>query len=616
MSLELVKNFISKNKIYLILLFFISALLFPEISFANNKDWIEATGKEFLSYINWFLAIVAGLLWLMTQFVAMFMSPEWTNGSFIGFDKNLKDLWVMMSNVVYTIFAFLLIWIALMNILGKWGDWELKQALPKFIGWVLIVPFSWLFVNAVISLSSVLMISVLSLPYDSFPNDFSKAWEIPVCTHFVANIWEQWIEEAVKCKSDADKKTLEEFFKEGKSLNSIISIYTYWIMNIEENWKLFSWDLNSIKEILDLWVKAVFDILFIVVYFLLMIALMMALFVRWVYIWMFLVLSPLFGLMFFFWDKWGWDWVMKKFSIKEFINLALIPVYVWAALAFGLLFIIVAGQWLVTEDNKNKSTSWKMLKQVGDDDVLEYWWFTLTIKWSVWANQKPTKTFSEVVTWLKWPVAYLIIEIFWIVVLWIAVMAALKSSTVTWTVIKPFEEFWNSVGQLATKAPTYAPIIPAPGGPISAAWMWAFGQTAVWNIESEFRWEWSKLANNLFWAWSELNKTMNQWRVDSWKIQSATWKDLQRLTRKWFTEMLNSTDQNEVNNAISDMIKSKTLKDDFKLDTKLSFDEKIKQIFNKGLTDKYKERLKKHGWDNLENFINFVNSSKYRKSKY
>lgn len=67
-----------------------------------------------------------------------------------------------------------------MNIIGKGdGTWELKQALPKFIVGVLIVPFSWFFVQFLLSLSAILTVGVLTLPYESFQNEelFGAAME-------------------------------------------------------------------------------------------------------------------------------------------------------------------------------------------------------------------------------------------------------------------------------------------------------------------------------------------------------------------------------------------------------------------------------------------------------
>ena len=71
---------------------------------------------------------------LVTSFVTIFLYPGWVNGTMFGLEDYLKIIWIFVSNVVYFIFAFILIAIAFMNIIGKGeGTWELKQAMPKFI---------------------------------------------------------------------------------------------------------------------------------------------------------------------------------------------------------------------------------------------------------------------------------------------------------------------------------------------------------------------------------------------------------------------------------------------------------------------------------------------------
>jgi len=81
----------------------------------------------------------------------------------------MKDIWILISNVVYFIFAFLLIFIAVMNIVGGGKDkYQLKTAMPKFIVGILIVPFSWFAVQFILSLASFMSTVSLSLPYDTF----------------------------------------------------------------------------------------------------------------------------------------------------------------------------------------------------------------------------------------------------------------------------------------------------------------------------------------------------------------------------------------------------------------------------------------------------------------
>lgn len=68
--------------------------------------------------------------------------------------------------------------------------------MPKFIIGVLIVPLSWFFVQFLLSISAVLTIGVLTLPYDSFQDNqlYSDALtnsefaETPICRRIVISL--------------------------------------------------------------------------------------------------------------------------------------------------------------------------------------------------------------------------------------------------------------------------------------------------------------------------------------------------------------------------------------------------------------------------------------------
>ncbi len=68
----------------------------------------------------------------------------------------------------------------------------------------------------------------------------------------------------------------------------------------------------------------------------LVVAIVYALFSRAIMLWLYAMFSPFFSLTYVLGDK---AKKLEKFSIKEFISLAMVPVYVSAALAFGLMFL-------------------------------------------------------------------------------------------------------------------------------------------------------------------------------------------------------------------------------------------------------------------------------------
>lgn len=507
MYLQNIFTFFKKHRksvfyICIIILFYYASTQF---SFAAWEEAWNVNNKDtFVTVLNQILQIVASLLGLMTALISIFLFPGWTNGSLFWLDVYLKDIWILVSNVVYFIFAFILIAIAFMNIIGKWeGTWELKQAMPKFIVGVLIVPFSWFLVQFILSISSLLTVGVLTLPFDSFADrDFFAGVneKIEICTEVEVFLWKpedyKWswsksvLWESIKCWNT---KSIKDFFNgtdtEPGVKNSIfwvISIYTYAVLWLDSLDQINKKDIKSLGNVMDLWFKVIFDIIFILVYTLLMIALFLALFSRWVWLWVYTMLSPLFWLLYFLWE-WGKSIIENnKFSISQFIHLALIPVYVSAALSFGIVFLFVTSSGL-------SSTDWGL----NEDGSFDAGWINFLITWAQW-NVNDEKSFFAGSWSAIWK---LMVQVFGIAILWIAVMSALQKSEITKAVVEPIAAFGKSVGELAAKAPSYAPIIPTPGWWISAEWLKTIWWTATSFAASESRKTGQSFMENnqLFW---------------------------------------------------------------------------------------------------------------------
>lgn len=252
--------------------------------------------------------------------------------------------------------------------------------------------------------------------------------------------------ENIRCKSEDSKVSIKEIISgegngEGVDNNifGIISVYTYGILRVQELDTISGLDLTTVKGMSDLIFKIIFDLLFVVVYLILMVALFLALLVRGVRLWVYMMLSPAFGLLYFLGkggDGFGGSAEDgSHFSISEFVALAMVPVYTAAALAFGLVFILVA-----TEGIKKTSSE-------EDMDTLKAGGFSISIIGAHADGQEE-----------KSVIAKLIVELFGVAILWIAVMAALKTSKTTEAVTAPIRQFGSSVGKLVTAAPTYMPI--------------------------------------------------------------------------------------------------------------------------------------------------------------
>jgi len=85
----------------------------PAATAAKDGSTVGAT------VVNGIVEVVM-MLFLPATFIAgWLLSPDWTFGEIFGLRPIIHSLWVLISNVVYVIFAFLLVAMAFMNIFGQ-----------------------------------------------------------------------------------------------------------------------------------------------------------------------------------------------------------------------------------------------------------------------------------------------------------------------------------------------------------------------------------------------------------------------------------------------------------------------------------------------------------------
>lgn len=521
-------NYLTKNRRTIITILFALVYIYWSIdnSFAGEGDTPGITNASkdnnwLVLVLNSILKMASMLLWMLTFLIWLFLNPEWTSWSFLGLLDPLKTMWILISNIVYFVFAFLFIWIAFMNIIWKWENYQLKQAIPKFIVWILIVPFSWFIVQFVVSLSNILTITVLTLPYDTFKwTDFfsdEKLESIKFCDRYKFEMWETKVNEKweiqlpITCIWNQEGVSLKDFVsaEDSKTIYGIISFYTYWVMSLDSQWAIFQQDLKTINNIINLSVKLIFDMIFVLVYLILLVALALALFVRWVMLWLFAMFSPVFWLLYFFkkpWE-WFWEWSSKSFNILQMVKLAMVPVYVAWALSFWLLFIFIAWNWIdkAPSDAALKMKNWEA----------SIWKVTFEITdWSIWDQNSPSK---KLINWFQNTLWQLLLQLLWLWILWMAVMAALHSSEITNSVTHPIAEFGKSIWDLIKKAPTYAPILP---GWISAEWlkrMWTMPGNAIEKTIANKVSPFQEKVDRAFW------------------VETISSRDIANLREKWST---------------------------------------------------------------------------------
>jgi hypothetical protein len=508
----------------------ITLLLFiPSVAFAAGDS---GSPKDFLLYfIDLIITIWTLIMSLITILLWRLLSPDWINGTIFGMEGIMKELWILMSNIVYLIFAFLLIVIAFMNIIWKWWDnFALKTALPKFIVWVIMVPFTWFIVQFVVSLSSVLTASVMQLPASVFPQKYdSKIFDrevipsnITIDVNKLSKMWDitGWWDFSEYVHYDEKNNLSIKNLLETSPYN-LLAVYSYdllWFQNIWKVWKeqLVQW---TIANSLSLIIFQLFKVIFFVVYIVLLVSMFFALFVRIVRVWLFMIASPLFWLLFYFGS--GGE-SMKSFEFKQFLSLAFVPVYVWAALSFWIFFLKVVQskiespvqQWQMSVDY-DKDSQTTTLKTKG-------WGNLITIKWDLFNWQK-----SPIFQWwvwnvILWPVWNLIINCITLAIIRITVMAALKGSEITGAVIEPIATFGKNIWWLVSSLPQYTPI---PFAWLDIKWLWRLSAVPAAAIEQR-----------------SVNKA-NRYNTG---IMNAMWAN---FDRNWYYKMLDGLRDNPATEA-------------------------------------------------------------------
>jgi len=75
----------------------------------------EAT-NVLVTIINELISLLSYVLAPLVMLAGWLLSPDWTFGDIFGLRPVLKQLWILISNVVYVIFAFILVFVAFANI--------------------------------------------------------------------------------------------------------------------------------------------------------------------------------------------------------------------------------------------------------------------------------------------------------------------------------------------------------------------------------------------------------------------------------------------------------------------------------------------------------------------
>lgn len=170
---------------------------------------------------------------------------------------------------------------------------------------IVSVPFTWFFVSAVVSLSSILTASAVQLAGDIAPTKVSemKVNMPKTCDiDFNQGAGGSGTGKFLDCKSEDVE--FSKIFKSNDAFG-IVSYYAYGVFKVQYYKDITDVNISTIKDALSLSVNLLMSIIMFIMFFLIIVALVFALFTRALYLWAIAVFSPLLSLRYFFEGKLG-----------------------------------------------------------------------------------------------------------------------------------------------------------------------------------------------------------------------------------------------------------------------------------------------------------------------
>ncbi|MBC7498553.1 hypothetical protein H7170_02815 [Candidatus Gracilibacteria bacterium] len=440
--------------------------------------------------LNIILGIITAIVSPAIMFAGWLMSPDWTSGDLFGLRTPMYSLWVTVSNIVYFVYAILLILIALGTMFGK-ESFSYKVMLPKLALGILMVPFTWWFVQWTISLSAVVTASVITIPAETLGSKDGTSWadtpSIPKDITIDASNGDKPKDKPIVPCSEATCMTPAKFLRDGSGMYGYMMVYAYSIFKFDQVTQIPQ-GLDILKTGLGIVHQGVVAAIMFLVFGLLTLALVAMLLVRAIKLWVYAIFSPLFTFQFVAGSAMMGD-NKDTFTIKEFVGLCFVPAIVGLSLSFGLILINAissaqpgantstctvpklkepAGCELISiMGNTANSISRKIdetdPKNPRTQNIIKFGGVTTTFNGKAGASTDAAtldgvQAFTGVLNSAGGIFGTLIIDIIALVFIWLAFMAAKNVSKAVSMAVEPFEKIGKQVGSLASSIPKYTPI--------------------------------------------------------------------------------------------------------------------------------------------------------------
>ncbi len=132
---------------------------------AKSGGYGGASTVEKMKTLLWLQAAINKLIWPILVLIGGLMDNDLLFGH--GMEERLREIWIIIRNLVNILFVIVLVGIALYNILGLGddsGNYAIKSILPKIVVALIAINFSFLGIKVLLDGINVLTTSIFALP--------------------------------------------------------------------------------------------------------------------------------------------------------------------------------------------------------------------------------------------------------------------------------------------------------------------------------------------------------------------------------------------------------------------------------------------------------------------
>ena len=362
-----------------ILIVVICIMCFSDCSFAAEWDGLDVLWFS----LNFVVSVLSWIWVFFANLAGTFLTNKWVYGEAFGLDALMWQYWNIMKNLANFGLWFYLVYVIFKWLIKEWKEW-ITQKIKDIILWLLIawvwIQASWFFVAAIVDVSTITLAAVWAFPAqvisgspyttDALKKSLSDYLSPGADTTFVENGEEISLfpkesknlleTKIVKLKTEKEFTGFVDLLLPSAD-NVSWPLYYIWFSILEAN------KINSINTSSDKWIKATILNTIIqwwttIIFSIEMLVLCVLALMRIIYLWMFIIMSPLAVLLRCIEQSWQkldgndsfFSKFMKQINFKSFfINVfkpTIIVLWFWIAMLFVSLMAS-----LLVDDSKGKT---------------------------------------------------------------------------------------------------------------------------------------------------------------------------------------------------------------------------------------------------------------------